>query len=460
MCPAAGAAGVTLRVSAPQTYQVIQRGGDGRADIVVRGVSKGLGARVQASWAGRPWTTASVGRGGAFTVRLRDCPGGQGTLRVRAAARPSVARSVRYVGVGDIFVVAGQSNASGRAYAASSYSGRVRASMFGNDDLWKALRDPVDSPARQVDRVSADPRAGGSVWPLVGAGLVAADPVPVAFVPCARATTSISRWLRDEQRPYSRATLYGSMVRRVRAVGGRVRAVLFWQGEADARALVERSRYQVSLALLASQLGEDCGAPLVAAQIGDYGPRYAAEAVNGIRLAQQDAWSAGWALPGPVLYDIDLHGDVHFRREPETALAAARWTAAILAGVEGSDAPAGPTLLEATYDGVQTIALRFDCHGEQLRQTALGGFFVGAADGDPVDFAYAAVTAPETVSVFLLAPTTEPLRVSLGSGREGAGRPVPRETSAWGLPALPFVDVPVEMPAAAGPAGSGRGARP
>ena len=129
------------------------------------------------------------------------------------------------------------------AYAASRYSGRVRASMFGNDDLWKALRDPVDSPARQVDRVSADPRAAGSVWPLVGAGLVAADPVPVAFVPCARATTSISRWLRDERRPYSRATLYGSMVRRVRAVGGRVRAVLFWQGEADARALVERSRY-------------------------------------------------------------------------------------------------------------------------------------------------------------------------------------------------------------------------
>ena len=112
----------------------------------------------------------------------------------------------------------------------------LRAALFGNDDRWAELLDPVDRAAGQVDRVSADPGAGGSVWPLVATELMATEGVPVAFVPCAKIGTNIRRWTEDAAAPHARSTLYGSMLRRVRAVGGRVRAVLFWQGEVDARA--------------------------------------------------------------------------------------------------------------------------------------------------------------------------------------------------------------------------------
>ena len=61
------------------------------------------------------------------------------------------------------------------------------------------------------------------------------EAVPVAFVSCAAGATPLSEWVRDSYRPWSSRTLFGSMLRRVHAVGGRVRAVLFWQGERDAR---------------------------------------------------------------------------------------------------------------------------------------------------------------------------------------------------------------------------------
>jgi hypothetical protein len=443
--PAVASSSPLFRVTSPAPYQVFQRGGDGLGQVVVRGVSRGLGSRVQASWGEDVWHTGRVGAHGLFSLVLRGRPAGQATLRVRPLGQSSVTRAVPFVGIGDVFVIAGQSNASGRGIAYSRYENPVlRAGLFGNDDHWKELRDPVDSAAKQVDAVSVDRLARGSVWPLVATDLVAADPVPVAFVPCPRSTTSIFQWLRAEGSPYSAATLYGSMVRRARAAGG-VRAVLFWQGEADARAAVPKDQYEAALRTLAGEVRDDLGVPLVAAQIGDYDERYTAAGVNGIRLAQEGAWDQGPVVPGPVLYDIDLQGRVHFTQPFELEVAARRWTAAILAGVARWNVPSGPQLAAARYDGWETVDLTFAVVDGLLRPGAVGGLTLQTADGVPVTFQYAAVTGADRVSIYLPAPVTEPLIVSLGSGRDAAGQPVPVEASDWSLPALPFVGVPVDM---------------
>jgi hypothetical protein len=446
--PAAAVSTDALRVTTPRPYQVVQRGPAGTADLLVKGVAHGVGTRVQVRWAGGAWVGGRVAANGSFKVVLRRRAAGQGTLVVRSVSDPSISRSVRFVGVGDIYVIAGQSNASGRGISESrSLHATMRAGLFGNDDAWRELRDPVDSPVKQVDRVSRDSFAHGSVWPFVATGLMTAEPVPVAFVPCAKSTTSIYQWLPDRVRPFSRTTLYGSLVRRARAVGG-VRAVLFWQGEADARALVPQADYEEALRTLAESLADDLGVPLVAAQIGDYDVRYTAAGVNGIRLAQQDVWGHGDVVAGPVLYDIDLHGRVHFTQRSELEAAALRWTAAVLAGVGRLDVPVGPRLLEATYDEWLTVGLTFDVADGGLRPGRVGGLTLRSADGDPVAYQYAAVAGPDSVSVYLYSPVTEPLVVSLGSGRDAAGEDVPVEASEWALPALPFVGVGV---AAAGP---------
>ena len=447
--PAASAAAApkpSLHLGSPHSYQVFQRDDLDEADIVVSGRAVGLGRHLEVRWGNEPWTPFVCRADGAFALRLGARPPGQATLKVRSASRHDVVISRPYVGVGDIYVVAGQSNASGRGTSPNRYTHPVlTAVLFGNDDRWKELLDPVDGAAGQVDRVSADPLAGGSVWPLLATKLMAAEGVPVAFVPCAKGSTPIRMWVADAATPQSHDTLYGSMLRRVRAVGGRVRAVLFWQGEADARRLTSTEAYAAELRSLAAALARDCGAPLVAAQLGDYDtPRYSPVGVDAIRLAQQQAWSAGWALPGPALYDIDLHGQVHFVTWEDELVAARRWAAAILAGVLHRELPSAPRLKNARYDGGLTVTLSFDCAGASLRSGQVGGVVLRAA-GYPAQVT-ASVTATDTVTLLLAAPALAPLTVSLGSGREAAGQPVPVEGSPWALPAQVFVDARVLTP--------------
>ena len=425
-------------ISTPHAWQVVQRDARGRADIVVAGRCIDLGGSVRVSW-GAYRTTARCDRAGRFTALLEDVAGGQAALRVRSAGMPGVACSRRDVGVGDIYVVAGQSNASGRSpYLFSYSSATLRAAMFGNDYRWHELQDPVDSPVGQVDAVSRDGRAAGSVWPDVATALLARTGVPVAFVPCARISTSIASWQPGSTtHPYG-LTLYESMARRVAAVGGRVRAVLWWQGERDARVLTPGPQYEAALQGLASSLWHDFRAPMVVAQIGDYGRAYTDAGIDVIRLTQEKAWGERHILQGPVLYDIDLHGEVHFREPADVAAAAHRWAAAILTGVLHRGRARTPRLLRAELEGDQ-IVLTADSALEA--GVDLGGFVV-RDDGRQLPVASVSADG-DTVRLLLGESAVGTLDVSLGEGRSAAGAAVPTDTSVWRLPMLPFVERPV-----------------
>ena len=432
------AASPRIVIRTPHAWQVIQRDGSGRADIVVSGRCIGVGGSVRVSWGDRR-TTVRCDRAGRFTARLEDAPAGQATLRVWSARRPGVARSRREVGVGDIYVIAGQSNASGRSPTLYSYSSpTLRAAMFGNDYRWRELRDPVDSAAGQVDTVSADRLAGGSVWPEVATELLAREGVPVAFVPCPRSSTSIALWRRDLRTEKSSGTLYASMARRVAAVGGRVRAVLWWQGERDARFLTPTSVYKASLSRLADDVWRDFRAPMVVAQIGDLGSPYPAAGIDGVRLAQQQAWARPHILQGPVLYDIDLQGERHFVEPDDVAAAARRWAAAILRSVLHRAAGRTPHLVLAVREG-DAVVLTAD---SALAADADAGGFVVRSDGRKLPILSASADG-DTVRLSLGESAEGPLTVSLGEGRSAAGAAVPTDTSTWHLPMLPFVNHPV-----------------
>jgi hypothetical protein len=229
------------------------------------------------------------------------------------------------------------------------------------------------------------------------------------------------------------------MLRRIKAVGGRVRAVLFWQGEADAACRTPRSTYAALLRRLGDDVQQDCGAPLVAAQIGDYGPRYSGSAVDAVRLAQQSCWGTSNVLAGPVLYDIDLGGHIHFLAGGDVARAARRWTAAILEGVLSRPAARPPMLRSATWNGRRTIVLAVDPGIALLAPGPARGFVVRSG-GRTVPVTAGVVRSNGTVQLTLSVAVTRPPTVSLGSGHSAAGADVPAEPSAWHLPMLMFVD--------------------
>jgi hypothetical protein len=433
----------SIRLDSPSAYQVVQRDKHGHAIIPIRGRCVGFDGRLRVRWGDGPWVGLRAGRDGKFSARLRVSGPGQASFEVMSVSRPSLSVTRKSVGVGDIFVIGGQSNASGRGPNLSVATHPVlTAGLFGNDDRWRQLADPVDSPEGQVDAVSIDWGAGGSVWPRVATELMASDDVPVAFIPCARGNVVMRRWLRDPRRPLSSRTLYGSMTRRVRAAGGRVRAVLLLQGESDAQWGVPAAVFERQLRRFAMQVREDIGAPVVVGQIGDLSvTRYPPDSVDVIRDAQEHACDVDAGLVrGPSLYDINLGGSAHIVEPEDQATAAHRWAAAILGGVLGHSVPAAPRLINAAYHGSRTIELSFQ--GAPLVAGPAGGFTVEAGGG-PMEVTSARVTGRATVKLVLAYQPEGALTVSLGQGRAGAGALVPVESSAWRLPALTTLRLPV-----------------
>jgi hypothetical protein len=123
---------------------------------------------------------------------------------------------VRPIGVGEVFVVAGQS------YAEGTNDERLRVEdKFGRvvaydiiKGTWQIAHDPIPNKAD-----------GGSIWPPLGDLLVPTARVPIAFVNVAVGGTASRQWMPGEK-------LYEDL----KAAGlkiGRFRAVLWQQGESD-----------------------------------------------------------------------------------------------------------------------------------------------------------------------------------------------------------------------------------
>lgn len=300
-------------------------------DISISGFYLGSPTAIEASFNGGEYGVIDASpSGGSFSGTLATQSQGQGTLTVRFANDTSVSTAISYVGIGDVFVVGGQSNASGRGTNNQSYShATLKACLLGNDYAWKELADPTDSNTGQVDAVSDDAAAAGSCWPLLATSIMSDQSVPVAFVPASKGGTTFANWQpgADHQ---DRSTLYGSMVYRALQIGS-IKAVLWWGGERDAVLGTAEATVNSDLDTLANAINADLGVSLVACKIEDlstYGEGYDESAVN---AAITTAWGDNAnVLQGPDFSDITPSTDgVHFVTDAELQTAASRWWTAI-----------------------------------------------------------------------------------------------------------------------------------
>ena len=160
----------------------------------------------------------------------------------------TVTTSVGPVFVGDLWVLAGQSNMEGVGDLIDVTPPNPRVMLLGMDGKWAQAEEPlhwlVDSP----DPVhSGDPknRAERSAQThktrTKGAGLglpfavamVESTGVPIGLVASAHGGTSMEQW-NPAKKEQGGNSLYGSMLRQVKLAGGKVKGVLWYQGESDA----------------------------------------------------------------------------------------------------------------------------------------------------------------------------------------------------------------------------------
>jgi sialate O-acetylesterase len=120
--------------------------------------------------------------------------------------------------------------------------------LLGMDGRWSKAQEPlhwlVDSPDSVHSgnpETRAQRSAGLHKTRAKGSGLglpfavamVRATGVPIGLVACAHGGTSMEQWSPDKKGEGGKS-LYGSMMRRFKLAGGKVKGVLWYQGESDA----------------------------------------------------------------------------------------------------------------------------------------------------------------------------------------------------------------------------------
>lgn len=265
-----------LRIISPQPWQVIQRIGFdpalrekepensetlGFAEVSVSlelmaplAASESLEYRLSSAqeerqgdgvWKRLP-ITSSAGSEKAVTSSILVPSGGWYRLEIRLGAEGKTKQAgvVERFGVGEVFLVAGQSyatNTNDEKQAVTDPQQRVVAFNTA-DQTWNVANDPQPAP---------DGSDGGSIWPPLGDSLVGDLGVPVGFVNVAVGATSSTRWLPE-----------GDLHKRLCEAGkriGRFRAVLWQQGESDVIEKTTTEQYVANLSLIRTRAVQSWG---------------------------------------------------------------------------------------------------------------------------------------------------------------------------------------------------------
>jgi hypothetical protein len=279
-----------LAISTPSPLSMVQRTSllpaPGAGPLRVAGLGApeaGVGAELRTSACpeafGEPtdWVAAELDRqpDGAFAVVADVLAGGWFRVEVRlldSSGTVVAEGSVEPVGVGEVFVVAGQSYAAGcheRHYSLADPMGRVVAASPEMPE-WRYAHDPQPRIAQRIDPVvfteffEAVARTGhqgfplgehspfhGSIWPVFGDRLLALERVPVALMHAAVSGTRIGHWAPGTQ-------VFGNLVDAVNLVGDH-RAVLWQQGESDVMHRTSTDDYVEQLTKVRATLVEQTG---------------------------------------------------------------------------------------------------------------------------------------------------------------------------------------------------------
>ena len=201
-----------------------------------------------------------------------------------------------HIGVGDVFCMAGQSNAAGYARGLAFDPPDVRVHLKRNSGKWDMAAHPMNDATGAADCVNA-PMGITGTSPFLSFGRRYADytGLPVGLIQAAQGGSPMARW--DNAR---NGDLYRNMIEKIKAAGG-VRAILWYQGCADADA-ENAAIYAESFARMVSGARKEAGwqIPFFTMQLNRYETQIDAASWGKIKEIQRQAalnLEKVWLLP-------------------------------------------------------------------------------------------------------------------------------------------------------------------
>lgn len=313
--------GGELHLTSPMDWQVVQRSARNQGVVRIQGTcptnallewrvqGPTLEGRLPEGW--RPLKADT--RQGSLLSEIWLPAGGwyHVEIRVLQDGVESGRQRIEHVGIGEVFVVAGQSNSANHGEERQNPKSSLVTSFDGK--RWQPARDPQPGASGE----------GGSFLPPLGDYLANEFGVPIGWVSCGVGATSVREWLPAGTRFANPPTLTGNVTplssggweskgilfqaftARMKTLGIHgFRAVLWHQGESDANQqdatrTLPGNWYEQYLAQLIQESQKILGwkAPWFVAQASYHVPSDPKS--QDIRDAQRAVWEYGLALEGP-----------------------------------------------------------------------------------------------------------------------------------------------------------------
>ncbi len=216
-----------------------------------------------------------------FQVLQRDADGkaraalDSGETVVLETGGPYTVGGAKNVLVGDLWVLAGQSNMEGVGDLVDIETPHPQVHSFGSREEWAVAEEPLhwlgESPRPIHHAICGLPmpetpaprdgtRTKGSGLGLTFAKTLAdATGVPVGLIPSAHGGTSMQQW-EPSRKNMGGASLYGATLARVAACGGKIAGILWYQGESDSNP-ADAALYEPRMTGLIQSFQGDLGQP-------------------------------------------------------------------------------------------------------------------------------------------------------------------------------------------------------
>lgn len=436
--------------SGPANEQVLQRDGDGRAEISLSGAAlkannKFVEARVllnNAPVAGLDWTSLGKIQANKWKGELKGLPtGGPYKLEVRLAGAPTVL-TVENLLVGDLWVLAGQSNMEGVGDLENLQPRNEMIHSFDQTDKWVVAEEPLHRLVDAADRVhwrrnaekQPEKLEGDKLQKYIlarkkgaGLGLPFASEmfnrtgIPIGLLPCAHGGTSMDQWspsLKDQ----AGDSLYGSTIRRIRATGGKVRGILWYQGESDASPKAA-PEFQKKFEALVASFREDLGISdlrFYYVQIGrfvnDANPTFWNDVQESQRLAEGILKNSGMVAAVDLSLDDRIHVSTPDLKRLGRRLANLACHDLYPTMKSCGQYHRGPRPLAAKRDG-NLIRLSFtEVNGKLVADGRFTGFVIQDDKGSPVPAIYKIRLDPTDPTVLLLQADGLPEKATIRYG--------------------------------------------
>lgn len=322
LASALSAQGRTFEVSSPLDFQVFQRdtaatglihfSGSAPANAHLKVLIEGAGLHGPLP---HRWQKIQVDkRSGTFSADIRFPAGGFYDVKFVSSGRGILKQQVTvpHVGIGEVFVIAGQSNSTNYGEERQKVMSGLVSTFDGHS--WRIADDP--QPGTQDDSEK------GSFAPAFGDAMVAHYRVPIGIASVGHGSTSVRQWLpagtpvlvmptmtkfitrTEDGTLVSDGTLYRGLLERINELGPHgFRALLWHQGESDAHQSPEHEISPAIYAQMMTQLIEatrrDAGwnFPWFVALASYHSPMDTSSPE--LREAQRSLWEGGLALEGP-----------------------------------------------------------------------------------------------------------------------------------------------------------------